>query len=371
MIGEVPAQTMRATDSWRPVLVEGFQLGGARWNGEQMVSDASVAGQRRIVRVGLRERLILESIDGERTVAQLHAALTAQGLSVSSVVVVASLNRFLLFGLVQRPFTVAMPSIEDVDARADVAAENLSEVWAADAKPRASSRALGILASWPSFLVALLVAATVAAVAVAAASGAVVALTHADRPLWILPAVIIAIVWNFGVTLMHEGAHMGAFRALSGRSARLSVTRLGIVPMMNTQLDGVGLLSPGQRLRVVASGPLVSVCALVVPWAVYALAPEASLLQLVGAAALVLDLAIVALALSFFPNTDGSRILEAIASIDQIQAVAFRTMSGRYRLPRGLPLVTRAMVRIYPALLAATVLAVLLVGVLVVRLALD
>lgn len=371
MIREIPPQVVRATEAWHPRLVEGFQLGGARWNGEQMVSDASVAGQSRIMRIGLRERLILETIDGERTVAEIHAALTAQGLAAPGEVVVSSLNRFLAFGLVHRPFTVATRSIEALDARAAVAAENLSEVWAVDANAKESTRALGVLASWPSFLVTLLVGAAIIAVAVTGVPAAVVTLAHTAQPVLLIPAAVIAIVWNFGVTLIHEGAHMGSFRALSGRIARLSVTRLGIVPLINTQLDGIGLLSPGQRLRVVASGPLVSVCALALPWAVYSLASEASFLQLAAATALVFDFAIVALALSFFPNTDGSRVLEAITSIEQIQAVAFRTISGRYRLPRGLPLITRAMVRIYPVLLAASVLAVLLAGVLVVRLALS
>lgn len=371
MTGEASTHVKPATDPWRPMLVEGFQLGSARWNGEQMVSDASVVGQSRIMRLGLRERLILESIDGRRTVSDIHAALTAQGLAAPPDVVVASLNRFLAFGLVQRPFTLATPSIEALDARADVAAENLSKVWAAGSREGGPSRARAALASWLAFVLALLAAGAVAIVAAGAAPAAVIALTHATRPLWLVFAVLIAILWNFGVTLAHEGAHMGVFRALSGRSARLSVTRLGIVPMINTQLDGVGLLSPGARVRVVATGPLVSICAVILPSTVFALAAEGSLLQLIGAVALTLDLAIAALALSFFPNTDGSRILEAIASIDQIQAVAFRTISGRYRLPRGLPLVTRAMVRAYPVLLAATVLAVLLAGVLVVRLALS
>ncbi len=371
MSGETPTPVLPDTAPWRPEVAPGVQVGPARWNGEQLRSDASVAGQNRILRLGLRERLILDAIDGRRTVAQIHTSLTDQGLPAPAEVVVASLNRFVAFGLVERPFTVPAPTIEALDTRAEIAAENLSEVWATGARSGRASRARSALASWPSFVVALVIAAAVTVLAATAWPSAVIAVTHLTNPLWLVPAAVLAVVWNLGVTLAHEGAHMSTFRALSERSARLSVTRLGVVPMINTQLDGVGLLDPGRKVRVVASGPLVSLLALLVPWAVFVLAPGGSVLELFAAASLLLDLAVVGLALSFFPNTDGSRLLEAVASVDQIQAVAFRTLSRRYRLPRGLPLLTRVAVRVYPVLLSATVLAVLLAGVLVVRLALS
>jgi len=103
--------------------------------------------------------------------------------------------------------------------------------------------------------------------------------------------------------------------------------------------------------------------ALAAPLALFATTPSGTFWHLVAAVALVVDALVVSLSLSFFPNTDGTRILEAISSVDQLQAVAFRTLFGTIRLPRALPAVTRTVVRVYPVLLVATVIAVLLAGV--------
>lgn len=360
MSGTQESSTARAAAGWRPRLAAGAQVGPPRWDGQQILTDVSVAGQERILRVGLRERMVIDLVDGTRTVPEMGAEIARQGLPLPEQVIGATVNRLLAFGLVERPFTMSAPTLDAFDRRAAVGADNLSEVWAA--RGASARNPFGILAATP--VLVLLVAVGIVAVVVGwtSAGSALTAVMAAPPVTGILPALALAIAWSCGVTLLHEAAHVGTFRTLSGRRARLSVTRLGVVPLMNTQLDGLALLSKGRRLRVVASGPALSMAFVAVPCAVFALAGPGSFLGLVAATALLVDLLVVSLAVSFLPNTDGTRLLEVVASVDQLQAVAFRTLTGRYARPRGLPLVTRVLVGAYPFLLAAAVLSLLLVG---------
>lgn len=363
MSGPAADLGIRSGAQWRPALVDGFQMGPARWNGEAVLGDVSVAGQRRILRIGLRERLIIEKIDGRRTVADIRTSLGEDGARSTSADVAASLNRMLAFGILQRPFEMEAQGLRTLDARAADPARSLRGVWAADSDGGVLRSMLGRLSRWPVFLLAALCGVAIAGGAMVAVPTVIRVITGVGSAWTATAAVLIAIVWNLAVTLLHEVAHVGTFRALSDRTARISVTRLGAIPMLNTQLDGIGLLRPSEKLRVVASGPLLSLIALAAPLTLLTLAPAGSFWSVVAAVALAVDLLVVGLSLSFFPNTDGTRVLEAISSVDQLQAVAFRTLFGSNRLPRALPAVTRIIVRVYPVLLVATVIAVLLVGV--------
>ncbi|WP_317232377.1 hypothetical protein [Clavibacter capsici] len=360
MSGTQEAGAPQAAAAWRPRLAAGAQVGPARWDGQQVLTDVSVAGQERILRVGLRERMVLDLVDGTRTVPEMGAEIARQGLPLPEQVVGATVNRLLAFGLVERPFAMSAPTLDAIDRRAAVGADNLSEVWAV--RGGSVRNPFGFLAATP--VLVLLAAVGIVAVVVGwtSADSAWAAVLAAPPVTGILPALAIAIAWSCGVTLLHEGAHVGTFRALSGRRARLSVTRLGVVPLMNTQLDGLALLSRGRRFRVVASGPVVSMALVSVPCVVLALASPGSFLEVAAATALLVDLLVVSLAVSFLPNTDGTRLLEVVASVDQLQAVAFRTLTGRYARPRGLPLVTRVVVVAYPFLLVAAVVSLLLAG---------
>mgnify|MGYP003456648572 CR=1 FL=1 len=349
---------------WRPALAKGFQFGAPRWNGEQLLTDISIAGHRRVLRIGLRERPVIEQINSERTPTEIVQALAAHNVSVDAEAVGGMLNRLLALGIVERPFIQPAQSLAVLDAKAERSASNLSEVWVTERSSGRVSRALGVLSTWPVFVAAGVIALAALIAAAMSAPIALDVLIHSSDGVWLVAAAAIAIVWNLGVTLVHEAAHVGVFRALSGRDARLSITRLGIVPMLNTQLDGLGLMPWSGKVRVVMSGPLVSLISLGIPWMVFTLVPAGTFWQIVAAAALILDLVVAGLAISFFPNTDGTRFLEALASVDQLQSVAFRTLIRAITLPKALPTSTRFIVRIYPLLLMATVCTVLLLGVL-------
>ncbi|WP_341395547.1 hypothetical protein [Arthrobacter sp. G119Y2] len=339
-----------------------------------MLTDASVQGQQRILRIGLRERMVLDLVNGSRTVSEISEELAGQGMPLPPQAVAGVLHKLMMFGMIDRPFTVAAAAVDVLDSRAHIGSTTRTGVWAPAANGFsrfAPTRwSIDALTTTPVLGIALALAVASAVVMVIAAPSVLLTVVHPQSAAWFVTAFLVAIVWNIGVTVVHEAAHVGTFRALAGRPAHLSITRFGIIPMLNTQLDGLGLLSRSRRARVVAVGPIVSLCLALVPLSLFFFAPEGSFLRYISGAAVLVDLIVIALAVSFFPNTDGTRFLEVLSSVDQLQSVAFLTLLRRRKLPRGLPRFTRILVRVYPVLLAGTVISFLLASVWAIRLAL-
>ncbi|QTX04071.1 hypothetical protein [Agromyces archimandritae] len=338
---------------WRPAPAAGLRVGPARWDGARMVTDASCDGHERILTLGLRERMVLELVDGERSPGAIAAELAGQGTPLPPAALTQILNGFVMHGLLERPFAVETAGVARADRDAATAPATRPEVWAGAARRRDP---LGMLAAAPAMAVLGVAAAAGIAAAVFALPAAWAAVTSGAAGAWLVAAILAAVAWTGAVTWAHEAAHAAVFRRLSGRAARLSITMLGVVPMPNTQLAGLALLSPGRRARVVAAGPLVSLAAMLVPAAVFAADP-AGPAGLAAAAAVVLGAAVNWLSLSFFPNTDATRLLEVAGSVDQVQAVAFRALVRPSSIPRALPGAAKTVIRAYPFLLAASVLA--------------
>ncbi|WP_123292372.1 hypothetical protein [Curtobacterium sp. PhB78] len=344
-----------------------IQIGPARWNGEHLVTDIALAGERRIVRVGIRERMVLDLIDGRRCASEITLVLERMGLSVTRSSTRDVINRLITFGFIERPFVASAESLTAMDARAHVAASNLRAVWASTiGTSRPMDRWTKSMIATPGLVIFLAVAVSMCVAAAVSVTAAIAAVQQLQAG-WVVLAVIASILWSLGVTLMHEWFHASAFRVLGGRTGRVSITRLGVFPLLNTQLDGFGLLSRPDRLRVIVIGPLVSLSLLAVPLLTFALARHGSELEAIAGAVLLVDVLVLALGLSCLPNTDGIRILESFTLVDQLHSVAFRTLIRRNRLPTALPLLARVAVRSYPILPVATVVGLLLAGVLAVR----
>ncbi|GAA1452412.1 hypothetical protein GCM10009618_09930 [Nesterenkonia lacusekhoensis] len=350
---------------WTPRPTEDLVIGPARWTGTAMVTDVSQTGEERIITIGLIERMLLEAMDGERDVVALQEALAADDVEVPIQKLFQLLNKFAMYGIVERPFTTDQ-GLSHVDAGKKEAPSTLED----SAVARGSAGGLFTLwrhLGWlghPAMFTVLMLLGVLGAMGLGLSVAAAWEELFTD-PHWGLLAAsaALAILWHTVVTLLHENAHAGTFHRHGGRRPFLGVTRFGIIPLPNSHLSGLSLLPRGKKAQIIAAGPAVSAALALVPVAVWQLSEPGSWLHQLAALSVCLETVVLALGLAFFPNTDGSRLLETWAGADQIQQVAFRTLSGKNPLPAALPTRTRVLVRVYPILLVLTLLAWVLAAV--------
>lgn len=353
---------------WVPEHREGLRLGPPRWNGRMMITDVGLAGESRLVEIGLIERLVIDSVDGSRGVGQIVGRLAEQGLVVPEAQVVGILNKFAFFGFVERPF-LTRSGVEEIDSRAAQGPAMRDDQLAR------GQRARGPLSLWRrmGWIGQAWISAPVYGLAAIALVLLVLTIPDALSTLRSAPAAQLAFalalgcLWSLLVTLLHENSHAAVFNRLADSAPFLALTRFGIILMPNTHMPGFSLLEPRDKAKVIAIGPAVSLVNSLVPIAVFLTAGD-ELLRVVAAFCVCLDALIIFLGISPFPNTDATRLLEAVSGVDQIQAVAFRSLIRRYQVPASLPLRTRVAIRIYPVLLAAACLMWLAVVVWVLRL---
>lgn len=345
--------------SWRPQLTDGLMIGPPRWTGSAMVTDVSGRNDERVIKLGVLERLALRTVDGSRDVEAIQAKLAQEDLELPLGKLYAMMNQFAVYGLLERPFATSSgvadldagrserPSVRDDSTVLDSSAGGLAATW---------SRT-GWLGNPAAFVL-------VCAVGLMGLTGLIWSVPQgwieiATEPRWIGLAlsVPIALAWHLVVTFAHESSHAALFHRFSARQPRLGVTRFGIVPLPNSQLSGLSLIATGQKARVIIIGPAVSSALSLAPVALLFVTESGSWAHQLAAVSVCLEALVIGLGVSFFPNTDATRVLETWAGVDQIQQVAFGTLVGRYSLPQALPKSTRFWVRIYPILLVLTILA--------------
>lgn len=358
---------------WTPRPAEDIAVGPPRWTGTAVVTDISHHGQERIITVGLIERMLLEAMDGERDVLALGEALAAEDVEVPEQKLFQILNKFAVYGIVERPFAAdrgpaevqkdgsQRPTTPRDSSVAKGSAGGLFTAW----------RHLGWMASTAAFTTIVLLGILGAAGLALSVPGALTEVT--SNPHWGVLALCAAaaVCWHMIVTMLHENAHAGTFYRRSGRAPYLGVTRFGIIPLPNTHLSGLSLLPMGGKAQIIAVGPAVSAVLALIPVSVWQLSEPGSWLNQMAAISVCIEIIVLALGVSPFPNTDGTRLLETWSGVDQIQMVAFRTLTRKYRLPTALPLRTRVMVRIYPILLVLTLMGWVLAAVWATRLVLT
>ncbi len=339
---------------WIPEQHEALRIGPPLWNGKTMISDIALVGDERLVEIGLVERFILTAVDGRRSIPEIREHLSEQGLDLAENRVTGVLNKFAFFGAVKRPFAIRS-GVEGIDRSASRGPAVRKDQLAGN------RRSGGLLTLW-RHMGWMGTAAVSMAVFVAGAGAlglllhtvpkALSLLTEAVWGQWLL-ALPVALLWTLLVTLLHENSHAAVFNRLAGNGPFLALTRFGIVLMPNTHMPGFSLLRPRDKAHVIAVGPAVSMVCSLMPVTVF-LVSGAETLKVVAALCLCLDALIVCLGISFFPNTDATRLVEAGAGVDQIQAVAFRSLMRTYAVPASLSLRSRLAIWIYPVLLLVT-----------------
>ncbi|MDO4253364.1 MAG: hypothetical protein Q4C74_09030 [Rothia sp. (in: high G+C Gram-positive bacteria)] len=341
--------------NWVPKKQSQLELGPARWNGTAIISDLCVGGSERLISIGLVERLILERVDGKKSVGDIEQCLQADGLGLPNGKLFTTLNKFAFFGVIERPFTVKQGT-RQVDAQSRQAPS------ARNNQVTSVSRQRGILALWKTLpwlasetaftLLAIFGIASFVALSITVPS-ALLAI-KSSQFIYVAMGIFVAVSWLTLVTFTHENAHAAVFNAYSKREPYLALARFGILPMPNTHMPGISLMQPKHKVAVIAAGPLVSMLLATIPitlfWSI-----EIPELQTIAAICILIDVIIIGLSISFFPNTDATRILETISGVDQIQAVSFNILTRKYKLPSSLPGKTRVAVCAYPVLLLVAI----------------
>ena len=385
-----------------------LRIGPAGWDGRTLVAEAAAGENGSIYRLGPLETLVLDALRRPGTAEQVQDRVQdGSGVRVPLATVGGLIDAFTLRGLVESPLQETSPrpradergatwGIRDsvgiaprprADERAEDSARRRGDP--ASPRPRAGGRSTGARAGVPSpspgsgpltgvsrvawavartpvlpvlavmglpLAVLALVRTVTRWTEVSAAAGGLMALPLPR----ILLVVLGVVVWHMVSQLGHELSHGMAFVRLGGgRRPTLSLTSLGPIPVPSTRLDGLGLVPARWRgLVVVAAGPLFTLALAAIPATVAVRAPAGDAVAAWGAISLLIDLTIVILSLSPFPNTDMTRGLEILTGTRQLPIASARFRRGR-RVPDSLPTATRLAVRTYPLLLVPAVSAVL------------
>jgi hypothetical protein len=359
---------------WRPTLKNDLSVGPNLWSGRTLISSVGVAHSDRLVELGLRERLIMEALDGERTLTEAcnHVAEATAG-AIAVDVCARTINTFLRYGLLEPPYAAQSDSRLGWDSGSD----------AGDTSPRAADYSLRIApAEWvrrASRFVAPKT--TVVALALAGLAGLVLSIwfgpglvadltaVHTTGVWWTLLAVVIGAVWQVLVLVGHELAHALVFAKFSDRSPGFAIVRLNayFYSPASRMVGFTLIVERWKRLLILAAGPALSAAATLVPLAVWISSTSVELRQTASVALGIAWLFIV-LGLLPVPNTDGTRILATIADIGDLPAAAQarwtakRTGQPTGGLPKSLPWVTRTVVRYYPVFFFVFLGAVLLIA---------
>lgn len=340
---------------WVPRLNPLLRVGPPRWNGTAIVTDIGIDSEERLIEIGLAERCVLDEVDGSRDVSTIASELSAKGMPVDTTRIVGVLNRFAYVGAVERPFSMKA-GLADIDWAANEGQRVRPDQIAGAADSGAGLglwRKLTFLAHPVVF--GILVVAGIAGAAFLAINLSDALATVLDATVWqAILAGVAAVVWTGAVTMLHESGHGALFHHESTRSPFLALTRFGLILMPNTHMPGFSLLGARERARVLAAGPLVSMVFAALPVVLFVTVDEPQV-RIIAAMCMCFDALIIALGISPFPNTDATRLIEAWVGVDQLQAVAFRTLVGKYSLPAGLPLRSKVAIRLYPVLLLVTI----------------
>lgn len=339
---------------WIPRKHAALRMGPPRWNGETMISDIGLHGTERLVEIGLIERFILTAVDGRRGIAEIAEFLAEQGIDLPEQRVMGVLNKFAFFGAVERPFTIGS-GVQDIDRLAARGPSLREDQFARGPHARglpALWRLMGWMAGGIAVAITCIVGLAALGLLIHTVPAAGAALAAASGVQWLV-ALPIALGWTLLVTFLHENSHAAVFHSSGGGTPFLALTRFGIILMPNTHMPGFSLLSTAAKVRVIAIGPAVSMICSLVPVAIFAQFDQ-PLVRMIAAVCLCLDALVICLGISFFPNTDASRLLEVCVGVDQIQMVAFRALMRKSSVPASLPLRSKLAIRIYPVLLLAT-----------------
>ena len=353
--------------AWRPVAPEGVQIAPALWNGTSLVVEAAAHRGGRIYTLGAAEALVLEALREPGTVDEIADRVKeSSGLAISLRSVERIINIFLVHGLVVRPTGTVPQEAQDIDPASQEQAS--SQHPSPASPPRAlqviTSCAWGVAGTRIAPVLALLCIAVGAMVAAGVVSGwsqitaSVKGLTGLG-PLGVILSVTGAVIWHLVSQCGHEIAHGIAFvRLAGGRLPVLSVTFLGPVPMPSTRLDGLGLIRSRQRaLAIVLAGPLFTLAMAALPAGAALLGTAGTGVAAWGSLSLLIDLTIVILSLTPFPNTDMTRGLEMLVGVKQLPLAALRARRGT-PVPQGLPRLTRLAITCYPVVLLTAFLVV-------------
>lgn len=345
---------------WKPTVVDGVRIGPANWDGRALVTEVAAKDNGRVYSIGPLEMLVLDAMREPGTVEEIRDRVeSAVGVSVSVASVGRVVNTFVLHGLVNRPFQAVPEQLQAADRAACERAQPRPISFSADRGPlNTMGQACWKLARSVFAFPAALVVLALGAFTVATTAGSWHRIIGAARGLLNLPVpqlvmvIVGVLLWHMVSQLGHEICHGMAFvRLSSGRNPVLSVTSLGPVPMPATHLDGLGLINSKWRvLGVVMAGPVFTLGLSALPAWLATSSHNASVDSVWGGIALLVDLTIVVLSLSPFPNTDMTRGLEAITGTRQLPIAASRYRQGA-KLPVSLPVITRTAVRGYPLVL--------------------
>ncbi|MDR2567601.1 MAG: hypothetical protein LBC97_16420 [Bifidobacteriaceae bacterium] len=337
--------------AWSPALTPGVIAGPPIWNGASMTAEIAIARQPRTWNAGLLELLVIEAIDGDRSLQDIRDQVSSRtGRPVETRVVGEVVGKLVAAGLVVNPY--APPSAKEPTGQ-DTRASDGREAT----EDGLLSRIAGAVWRLGPHLQLRLITGAIALGAGATAAWFVfsagdfmtaVAGIRGGRLADGVIALVLTLAWQLAVIFGHELAHGLAFAAVSDRKPVLSVAKIGRRALPNTKLDGFWLLkSTRQRLAVVLVGPLTSIMSCAVPLAVLANSTHGSLAADWAAMAISLEVAMAFLNLVPMRYSDGTRLWEAWAAVRNLPGLGVARVLGRVRPPEALPVRSRLAISAY------------------------
>jgi len=359
---------------WRPTLKSDLSVGPNLWSGRTLISSVGVAHSDRLIELGLQERLIMEALDGQRTLTEAcdHIAEATAG-AIAVDVCARTINTFLRYGLLELPYAAQNGSRLGWESGPDES----------ETSPRAADYSLSTApAEWvrrASRFVAPKT--TVIALGLAGLAGLVLTVwlgpdlvadltaVHITGVWWTLLAVVLGAVWQVLVLVGHELAHALVFAKFSDRSPGFAIVRLNayFYSPASRMIGFTLIVEKWKRLLILGAGPALSAAATLVPVLVWIASNSVEVRQ-AASVALAMAWLFIVLGLLPVPNTDGTRILATIADIGDLPAAAQahwtakRTGRPGGGLPKSLPRVTRIVSRHYPVFFFGFLGAVLLIA---------
>ena len=336
------------TQQWAPSPHSDLIIGPPRWNGETLVADLGRGSQKKILRVGIVEQIILEKMNGELTPSEITSVLNTEGLPISEQQVWGVINKLAVNGVISTPFA---PSDTDrdplpADSVYTPAVFSSLNLW----------KWCGWLGKLP-IVIAVLISGLIGGVLLA--HSVPPALQTIENLDWLpfLGFLAVALIWDIVVMFIHETAHSGTFYGMSGRPARLSIARFGPVILPNSQLAGVNLLPRWKKAIIIAMGPAMALTFACLPVALFQLTDMGSACHNATAMIILIETTFIALGLSFIPNADATRFIETLTGVEDLHITSFTAISGSSRIPHSLPFRSRLAIYGYPGLLLLTLVA--------------
>jgi hypothetical protein len=288
-------------------------VGPRYWRGVRPYRQIAAGPTGKVIEVGELEYEFLRHFDGKTTV---QSARLATELKLGRGLTEKGALHLYSYFFAQDFLTVRGAARGPIDggSPAAPAAENVAQHL------RFFRKAIGIRASWSP-------AAAWLTIPFALFAGvAVLVILTGDRlvvgvgTLWRDPALIVAVIlWSLLVSLLHELGHGFVFVWVSGRSSQIGVARVGGAFLLRTTT--AGLMIQGSRhahALVCLAGPAMSALLIAAPAAVWFTSPNGSLIHGLSACLILFESIRLGINLALFPNSDGTRALEAAAVTDSI-----------------------------------------------------